>query len=53
MNEKGNILPSTDSDKVVIVGKNEKKFEQVTHQMKVEKGHTMFEINLMELYYLS
>jgi len=46
MNEKGSILPSTESDKVVIVGQNEKKFEVVKWQIKPHKGHTLFEINL-------
>lgn len=41
-----NIIPSTDSDKVVIVGQNEKKFETVKWQIKSHKGHTVFEINL-------
>lgn len=41
-----NIIPSTDSDKVVIVGQNEQQNKQVTHQMKIPKGHIVFEINL-------
>jgi len=46
MNEKNIILPNTDSDKVVIVGQNEQAFQEVKWQIKVKRGHILFEINL-------
>lgn len=46
MNEKGNIIPSTESDKVVIVGQNEKKFQTPKWSIKAHKGHTVFEIDM-------
>ena len=46
MNDKSIILPNTDSDKVVIVGQNEKAFQEVKWNVKVLPGHTLFEINL-------
>jgi hypothetical protein len=47
MNEKSIILPNTDSDKVVIVGQNEKKFEVLKWTIKnPHKGHTLWEISL-------
>ncbi len=47
MNEKSIILPNTDSDKVVIVGQNEKKFEVKKWEIKnPHKGHTLWEISL-------
>jgi len=46
MKEQAGIIPTSDSDKVVIVGQNEKKFETVNWEIKQQKGHTVFEINL-------
>lgn len=46
MKEQAGIIPTTESDKVVIVGQNEKKFETVKWQIKQHRGHTLFEINL-------
>lgn len=46
MKEGQGIIPGTDSDKVVIVGQNEKKFEVKKWQIKQHKGHTLYEINL-------
>jgi len=47
MTKKSIILPNTDSDKVVIVGQNEKKFEVKKWQIKnPHKGHTIWEISL-------
>lgn len=47
MSDKTNILPTTDSDKVVIVGQNEKKFEVLKWTIKnPHKGHTLWQINL-------
>lgn len=46
MTEKS-IVPNTESDKVVIVGQNEKKFEVKKWTIKnPHKGHTLWEINL-------
>lgn len=46
MNEKGSLIPGTESDKVVIVGQNEKKFQIPKWNIKPKKGHTVFEINM-------
>lgn len=45
-NEKGSIIPGTESDKVVIVGQNEKKFATPKWNIVPKKGHTLFEINM-------
>lgn len=45
MNEKS-IIPNTESDKVVIVGQNEQAFQEVKWQIKPQKGHILFQINL-------
>lgn len=44
--DKQSIIPEIDSDKVVIVGQNEKHFREVKWQIKPHPGHTVFEINL-------
>ena len=47
MKEQAGILPTTpEPDKVVIVGQNEKHFQEVKWQIKPKKGHTLWEINL-------
>lgn len=45
MTEK-NIIPNTESDKVVIVGQNQQAFQEVKWTIKPKKGHTVFEINM-------
>ena len=46
MKVKQSIIPEINPDKVVIVGQNEKHFQQVKWQIKQHPGHTVFEINI-------
>lgn len=46
MKDTQNIVPEVQSDKVVIVGQNEKKFKEVKWQIKPHKGHILYEISL-------
>lgn len=46
MKEGQGIIPGGESDKVLIVGQNEKHFQSIKHQTKKEKGHTLWEINM-------
>jgi len=45
MTEKS-IVPNIDSDKVVIVGQNEKHFQEVKWRIVPKKGHRLYEIDL-------
>ena len=46
MQVKASIIPEINAAKVVIVGQNEKHFQQVKWQIKQHPGHTVFEINI-------
>ncbi len=41
-----NIIPNTESDKVVMVGQNQQAFQEVKWQIKPHRGHIVFEISM-------
>lgn len=46
MKEQAGIIPTTEADKVVIVGENEQAFQEVKWRIKQQKGHRLYEINM-------